>query len=102
EHGDGSRDRIQHREQSNNGNRASGPDFPGSRWRVFIGGVMQASEMKREPLAQRSERFLAQPSQSARPFDDVEKPRARSVGALHLLHLEFFCPRNYWSPHDLI
>src|SRR5271166_2548722 len=99
EHNDGARDRVQHRDH---GNRAAGPDLPGSRWRVFVGGVMEAREMKREPLAQGSERFLAQPSQSPRPFDDAEKPGARRVGALHLLHLEFFCPRNYWPPHNLV
>ncbi len=58
------RDRVQHSEHGNDGDRATGPDFPGS-WRsVVIGAVIKTGEVQREPFANGIDRFLAQASQA--------------------------------------
>ena len=97
------RDGVEHREH---GNRRRWRDRSrlSRSWRsVFSRGVMKPGEVQRQPLAQGLNRTSCAAGRSPRePCHDIEKPRARRVGALHLLHLELLGPGDDRPPHNLV
>src|SRR3974377_1380589 len=63
---------------------------------------MPAREISDHLLPQGAYRPLAKQCDRWRALEKVEHPRGRSIGALHLLDLEFLRPRDDRSPEELI